>query len=163
MNDLEDVKRQLARLQARAPYLSKIYGPDQSFTPVVLHHVIIEATLTPAVVFAASGAPSFETWCAPAEDAFEGRIAPQNLSADVRLSGRQAVEANTRQAAPMSHWRHGKSGGEYCIRMHVMMAATAEPAVIYYKRFADPLETWCRPAAEFFDGRFVQMASNQIR
>lgn len=154
MKDLDDVKRQLTRFNGRAPYLSKIYGPDPSFTPVVQLYGILEASLTPAVVFAMPSAPDFETWCGAAEDVFDGKLAPQKVSEAKRRAARLSVAENNDRAKVLTSWRHAKSGGEYVVRMHVIMADTLEPAVVYYKRFADPLETWIRPAEAFFDGRF---------
>lgn len=65
-----------------------------------------------------------------------------------------ALAANRERAPYLSTWCHLKSGGVYAVTMHVLIEATLEPAVIYYKRHAPPEETWCRPASEFFDGRF---------
>lgn len=67
-----------------------------------------------------------------------------------------ALAENRARALPLSRWRHRKTGHEYQVHGHVLIEATLEPAVIYYKvRSVDPSEpTWCRPASEFFDGRF---------
>lgn len=72
-----------------------------------------------------------------------------------------AIRENQEVAPYLSLWRHVKSGGEYMVRMHVILEATLEPAVIYYKRLADPAETWCRPASEFFDGRFERVSETE--
>ncbi|MTH95487.1 hypothetical protein [Roseibium sp. RKSG952] len=65
--------------------------------------------------------------------------------------------AENRDRAPyFSEWRHLKSGQLYVVNMHVIQEATLEPAVVYYGKFADPREIWCRTAFEFFDGRFVR-------
>ncbi len=69
-------------------------------------------------------------------------------------AAKDQIRANQKRAPYLSEWRHKKSGGEYAVKMHVIIEATLEPAVVYYKRHADPAETWCRPASEFFDGRF---------
>jgi hypothetical protein len=66
------------------------------------------------------------------------------------------VKRNQTRGPYLSEWKHLKTGGSYAIKMHVLMEATLEPCVVYYKKFADPLETWCRPASEFFDGRFAR-------
>lgn len=77
---------------------------------------------------------------------------------DKALKAALAAVATNRALAPyLSTWRHLKSGGEYAVKEHVLIEATLEPAVVYYKRFAPPDETWCRPASEFFDGRFERM------
>lgn len=65
-----------------------------------------------------------------------------------------AIKENQRRAPYLSEWRHVKSGKVYVVRMHAIIEATLEPAVIYYRKHAAPEETWCRPALEFFDGRF---------
>lgn len=71
------------------------------------------------------------------------------------LEEAKAQIAKNRETAPyLSQWRHLKTSGEYVVKMHVIIEATTEPAVVYHKRFAHPDETWCRPASEFFDGRF---------
>ena len=67
---------------------------------------------------------------------------------------REQIKDNRVRAPYLSAWRHKKSGGSYTVQMHVIIEATLEPAVVYYRQFADPRETWCRPASEFFDGRF---------
>jgi hypothetical protein len=70
---------------------------------------------------------------------------------------RSAVRENQKRAPYLSDWQHVKSGGIYAVKQHVIIEATLEPAVVYYKRHADPAETWVRPASEFFDGRFVRV------
>ena len=67
------------------------------------------------------------------------------------------ITLNQERAPYLSDWLHVKSGGKYAVKMHVLIEATLEPAVVYYKRFDDPRVTWCRPAAEFFDGRFQKI------
>lgn len=64
------------------------------------------------------------------------------------------VAENKVRAPYLSEWTHKKTGGEYVVRMHVILEADLTPCVVYYKRFAEPDQTWCRPASEFFDGRF---------
>jgi hypothetical protein len=51
------------------------------------------------------------------------------------------------------NYRHLKSGGEYELLLVGHDEATLNPMVIY--RSLDDEEIWCRPAKEFFDGRFV--------
>lgn len=70
-----------------------------------------------------------------------------------------ALAANSARALHLSRWRHVKTGHEYVVHDHVLLEATLEPAVVYYRhRSADPFETmWCRPASEFFDGRFERI------
>lgn len=67
------------------------------------------------------------------------------------------IKANQVRAPYLSDWLHVKSGGKYAVKMHVLIEDTLEPAVVYYKRYDDPLVTWCRPAREFFDGRFERL------
>ena len=69
-----------------------------------------------------------------------------------------AIEENRKRAPYLSDWVHVKSGGKYAVQYHVIIEATLEPAVVYYKRHADPRETWVRPASEFFDGRFEKQS-----
>lgn len=60
-----------------------------------------------------------------------------------------------RETAPyLSNWQHIKTGTVYAVRSHVLIEATLEPAVIYYQCHGNPVVEWCRPASEFFDGRF---------
>ena len=68
------------------------------------------------------------------------------------------IRRNQDRAPYLSDWLHVKSGGKYVVKMHVLLEATLEPAVIYYKRYDDPLVTLCLPASEFFDGRFERIA-----
>ena len=65
-----------------------------------------------------------------------------------------AVKENRLKAPYLSRWVHVKSGTTYVVRMNVLIEATLEPAVVYYQQHGDPDVTWCRPASEFFDGRF---------
>ena len=73
-----------------------------------------------------------------------------------KMTDRIADEiARNQQRAPyLSDWCHVASGDIFTVRMHVIIEATMEPAVVYYQKRAEPWETWLRPAAEFFDGRF---------
>jgi hypothetical protein len=73
------------------------------------------------------------------------------------------LAANRERAPYLSYWKHVKSGGEYAVQMHVIIEATLEPAVVYYRRFADPSEYWCRPAKEFLDGRFERVPNSLTR
>lgn len=68
-----------------------------------------------------------------------------------------AIVANRERAPYLSDWQHQKTGFVYRVLHHVIIEATMEPAVTYYRRSAPPEETWCRPAAEFFDGRFERV------
>lgn len=67
---------------------------------------------------------------------------------------RKQLLENKRKAPYLSEWKHLKSGHIYVVRMHVIRKDTLEPAVIYYRKYADPHEAWDRIASEFFDGRF---------
>lgn len=50
-------------------------------------------------------------------------------------------------------WQHRKSGGIYAIFATCQIEATNEEGVLYHSTQGHgPL--WCRPSAEFFDGRF---------
>ncbi len=69
-------------------------------------------------------------------------------------AAKQAIRENKLRAPYLSEWMHLKTGDLYVATAHVIMEATLEPAVVYYRKFAPPDETWCRPASEFFDGRF---------
>ncbi len=61
------------------------------------------------------------------------------------------------QSVPVSTlWRHRKSGGVYVISGICQIEATNEPGVLYSSvQTEGPL--WCRPLAEFTDGRFVRL------
>jgi len=50
-------------------------------------------------------------------------------------------------------WLHEKSGGLYWIQAHALNEADLSPVVIY--RCKKTGTAWCRPAAEFADGRFI--------
>ena len=53
-------------------------------------------------------------------------------------------------------WRHEKSGGIYTIFASCQIEATNEAGVLYHSvEGYGPL--WCRPLAEFADGRFVKI------
>lgn len=56
-----------------------------------------------------------------------------------------------------NHWKHAKSGGLYTI-LHTngINEATME-SVVVYRAVADG-QVWVRNSAEFFDGRFVEVA-----
>lgn len=61
-----------------------------------------------------------------------------------------------------SRWRHTKSGGEYVVMAFCLIEATLIPSVVYkgqraYYRDGFEWSWWCRPLAEFMDGRFVQI------
>lgn len=64
------------------------------------------------------------------------------------------VKQNRLKAPYLSRWKHIKSGGLYTVRLNVIIEANLEPAVIYYPQHGAPEVNWCRPASEFFDGRF---------
>jgi hypothetical protein len=74
------------------------------------------------------------------------------LSTDDELRERVA---RATQAAPVgSTWVHRK-GGRYAVADHCILEATNEAAVIYRPE-PGGLLLWCRPAAEFLDGRFTR-------
>jgi hypothetical protein len=53
-------------------------------------------------------------------------------------------------------WRHRKTGGVYVISGFCQIEATNELGVLYSSvQTEGPL--WCRPLAEFIDGRFVRL------
>ena len=49
------------------------------------------------------------------------------------------------------HVKEGRTGGSYEIVGHCVIEATGELAVLYS---GNGTTIWCRPAREFFDGRF---------
>lgn len=51
-------------------------------------------------------------------------------------------------------WRHKKSGGVYTIFATCQIEATNEAGVLYHS-VAGHGPLWCRPLAEFIDGRFA--------
>lgn len=51
-------------------------------------------------------------------------------------------------------WQHKKTGGVYTLVGSCWIEKTAEIAVLYRGNFDGKI--WCRPAQEFFDGRFVR-------
>lgn len=73
----------------------------------------------------------------------------------------RAVKENRHKAPYLSRWKHLKSGGIYTVRMNVIIEADLEPAVIYYPQYGEPEVVWCRPASEFFDGRF-ELISREV-
>ena len=75
------------------------------------------------------------------------------------MASLREMKSNNERAPYLSRWRHLKSGGNYVVRMHVLLEHTLEPHVVYHKQFAEPFEMWCRPAREFFDGRFERMGT----
>lgn len=60
----------------------------------------------------------------------------------------------------LSKWRHLKTNTEYVVTGHVLIEATCTAAICYQHPYETP-ETvvWCRPAEEFFDGRFVRIGT----
>ena len=50
-------------------------------------------------------------------------------------------------------WLHKKSGGVYWIDYVAYNESDLSPTIIYRSTKGDGL-IWCRPASEFFDGRF---------
>lgn len=61
-------------------------------------------------------------------------------------------------AAGRRCWRHRKSRGVYEITGFAIREADLVPLVIY--RDERSSITWARPAAEFFDGRFVPLVQD---
>jgi hypothetical protein len=59
---------------------------------------------------------------------------------------------------PLQRWCHVKSGGKYIEIARGQLEATLEPVVIYRAQ-GSAGRVWVRPAAEFDDGRFVQIGS----
>jgi hypothetical protein len=60
-------------------------------------------------------------------------------------------------AAPInSKWQHVKSGGAYAVTGYAMLEATTRPAICYAHTGPEQ-PIWARDAAEFLDGRFVQI------
>jgi len=55
-----------------------------------------------------------------------------------------------------SRWKH-RNGAAYKVKGIVLIEATLTPAVIYCGVDCDAPMTWCRPASEFLDGRFIQL------
>lgn len=70
---------------------------------------------------------------------------------------KESLIRNRERAPYLSGWRHMKTGTVYAVQSHVLIEATLDPAVVYYQRHGDPVVTWCRPANEFFDGRFERV------
>lgn len=58
-------------------------------------------------------------------------------------------------------WQHLKSGGLYVVIGHCLIEADLTPATIYRSLFDG--ETWVRPTAEFEDGRFQNLAIDEVR
>lgn len=58
-------------------------------------------------------------------------------------------------------WQHVKTGGLYRIEdQRALIEADLTPAVAYRSLFDGQL--WVRPAAEFFDGRFRNLAVDDV-
>lgn len=66
-----------------------------------------------------------------------------------------ALEKAKRKSGLGDTWTHLKSGRVYKVQGFCLIEATLEPAVIYQAVYRDDPMVWCRPAEEFFDGRFV--------
>lgn len=66
-----------------------------------------------------------------------------------------ALEKAKRNSGIGDAWTHLKSGKVYKVRGFCLIEATLEPAVIYQAVDRDDPIVWCRPAQEFFDGRFA--------
>ena len=64
---------------------------------------------------------------------------------------------NHERAPLLSGWRHIETGTVYVVQSHVLIEATLDPAVAYSQRHPGPVVVWCRPANEFFDGRFERV------
>lgn len=70
-------------------------------------------------------------------------------------TSKKILSENWEKAPSMTEWRHAKTGHIYMVRSHAIREHDLEPLVIYARRDGDPVEIWARPAAEFFDGRFI--------
>ena len=70
---------------------------------------------------------------------------------------RVGVAVNEAVAPLRSAWRHKKTRHKYVVQMHAIIEANLEPAVLYCRLGSNSMETWCRPAKEFFDGRFERI------
>lgn len=57
-------------------------------------------------------------------------------------------------------WQHVKSGGLYTVIGHEMIEADLTPATIYRSLWDGAV--WVRPTAEFEDGRFRNIAVDDI-
>lgn len=68
------------------------------------------------------------------------------------------LTANIERAPIGSAWRHLKSGVLVTVVGHGLLEAECEPAVAYWAETPEPRVLWFRPACEFFDGRFVEVA-----
>lgn len=66
-----------------------------------------------------------------------------------------------------SAWRHKKTKAEYVVKALCLIEATHVPAIIYeggvgyIDEYGRRWTTWCRPAAEFMDGRF-ELVTNPL-
>lgn len=59
----------------------------------------------------------------------------------------------------MANWKHVKTGVVYKIVMFANREEDLAPLVVYRRAVGqDPIEpVWVRPAAAFFDGRFIRL------
>lgn len=74
----------------------------------------------------------------------------------MRTYAEAAFEATVirKKHAPIgSRWRH-VNGARYEIKDVVLIEGTMTPAITYRATDCQESVTWCRPAAEFLDGRF---------
>ncbi len=57
-------------------------------------------------------------------------------------------------------WQHVKSGGLYTVEGECMIEADMTPAIIYRSLWDSAV--WVRPKSEFYDGRFRNIAVDEI-
>jgi len=68
---------------------------------------------------------------------------------------------NMSYPAPRSRWKHLKTGGIYIVTGRCTIEATLTDAVLYRSPVTDDATVWCRPLAEFMDGRFAPTPHDQ--
>lgn len=68
----------------------------------------------------------------------------------------RSLDAAREVAPDGSGWEHVKTGGLYHVCGHVIRESDLAPCVIYCG-LSDDRVWWCRPVAEFLDGRFLRV------
>lgn len=75
---------------------------------------------------------------------------------EAKFDDARAEIARLRKAHPpcTRRWTHKKTHGQYWIMGYAIDERGLYPVVIYISADEGNAPQWCRPASEFFDGRF---------
>jgi Lar family restriction alleviation protein len=75
-----------------------------------------------------------------------------------RAASEQPVESKREAVEDQSLWRHKKTGGIYCLIIESQLESDPDESMVTYRSVDKPGLIWTRPALEFYDGRFEQLA-----